>query len=115
MAKHQASIRNSCSSQKQNWLQRQILQMKCQTLLKKLCTLPGTFWACKQSISTLRRGKTYLKSTMGQWRLNVLLLMNVHYAITVDISKILADSFARNHSRRMVLTNILQTCLKFTN
>ena len=52
---------------------------------------------------------------MGQERLKGLLLVNVHYAMTVDISRVDVDSFARKHSHRMVLTNILQTSLKFTN
>ena len=60
-----------------------------ETILKILCT-----------ISTLKQIKTYLRSKMGQEMPKVLLLMNAHYAMTVDISTVV-DSFARKHSHRM--------------
>ena len=76
-------------------------------------TTENIMYHTSHHISTLRQIKTYLRSTMGQERLKVLLLMNVHYAMTVDISTVV-DSFARKHSHRMVLINILQTSLKFS-
>ena len=59
-----------------------------ETLLKILSSAP------------LKQIKTYLKSKMGQEMPKVLLLMNAHYAMTVDISTVV-DSFARKHSHRM--------------
>ena len=79
--------------------------LNVQTLLKSICTIPVTSCACEQSISTLRRVKTYIRSTMGNERLKGLLLMNIYYGINVNLEKV--DTFARKHSRRMKLTNIL--------
>ena len=68
------------------------LNKNIQTLLKILCTLPVTLSA-----------HTEMSKNVSQ----------VHHAMMVDNSRVV-DTFARKNSRRMALTNILQTSLKFT-
>ena len=76
--------------------------------LKILGTIPVTTCECERSISSLRRLKTYLRSTMGEERLNGLAALHVHNNIPVDLEKII-DNFARKHSRRMTMINILDS------
>ena len=78
------------------------------TLLKIISTLPVTSCTCERSISGLKRLKTYLRSTMGQDRLNGLALMHFHRDIDIDYDAII-DMFARKHPRRMKLLNILDS------
>ena len=47
-------------------------------LLQLLATWPVTTCSCERSISTLRRPKTYLRSTMQQERLLSLAILHVH-------------------------------------
>ena len=54
------------------------------TLLRIVCTLPVTSCTCERSISGLKRLKTYLWSTMGQERLNRLVMMHFDYDIDID-------------------------------
>ena len=76
--------------------------------LKILGTIPVTTCECERSISSLRRLKTYLRSTMGEERLNGLAALYVHNNIAVDLEKVI-DNFARKHSRRMTMVNILDS------
>lgn len=78
------------------------------TLLRIICTLPVTSCSCERSISGLRRLKTYLRSTMGQERLNGLALLHCHYSMDVNAEEIL-NMFARKHPRRMILVNVLNS------
>lgn len=78
------------------------------TLLRIICTLPVTSCSCERSISGLKRLKTYLRSTMGQERLNGLAMMHFHYEIDIDHDAVL-DMFARRHPRRMTLLNVLDS------
>ena len=78
------------------------------TVLRILGTLPVTTSSCERSISSLRRLKTYLRSTMSQERLNSLVLLHVHNYLVLDYEKII-DSFARKHPRRVSMTNFLET------
>ena len=59
------------------------------TLLRITCTLPGTTCSCERSISGLRTLKTYLRSTMGQTRLNGLALLQFHYAMEIDYEEVI--------------------------
>ena len=58
------------------------------TALKIFGTIPVTTCSCERSISTLRRLKTFIKSTMGEKRLTTLALLNVHrmdrFALNAD-------------------------------
>ena len=76
--------------------------------LKILGTIPVTTYECERSISSLRRLKTYLRSTMGEERLNGLAALYVHNNIPVDLEKII-DNFARKRSRGMTMINILDS------
>ena len=78
------------------------------TLLRIICTLPVTSCFCERSISGLKRLKTYLRSTMGQERLNGLAMMHFHYDLDIDHDAVL-DMFARKHPRRMALKNVLDS------
>ena len=75
-------------------------------LLTVSCTLPVTSAECEHSVSRLRYLKTYLRSTMGEDRLNGLAMMYIHRDISCD-SKGVVEQFARQHRRRMALVNRL--------
>ena len=53
-------------------------QHKYPKLLRILWTLPVTSAECKRSFSTLKRLKTYLRSTMNTERQSGLAVMNIH-------------------------------------
>lgn len=69
-------------------------------ILKIGATIPVTTATCERSFSTLRRVKTYLRSTSGQDRLNGLALLSIHRDIPLNPEEIL-DKLARNKSRRL--------------
>ena len=75
-------------------------------LLRIICTLPVTSCECERSISVLRRLKSYLRSTMGQERLSGLALLHVNYSMELNLDDIIS-MFARQHPRRMLLTDVL--------
>ena len=54
------------------------------TLIKIGCTLPITSAECERSFSTMRRLRTWLKSTMKSDRLSSLAIMNIHRNKKVD-------------------------------
>ena len=78
------------------------------TALRIFGTIPVTTCTCERSISTLRRLKTFMRSTMGQNRLTSLALMNVHREVKLDVDKII-DRFANKHPRRMLVANVLNS------
>ena len=57
--------------------------------LRILGTLPVTTCTCERSFSSMRRLKTYTRSTMISERLNVVALMHVHQEIVPDIEKVI--------------------------
>jgi hypothetical protein len=71
-------------------------------------TIPVTTCSCERSISTLRRLKTFMRSTMGEKRLRSLALLNVHREIKLDLDKVI-DLFALKHPRRMLLVDLLNS------
>ena len=73
-------------------------------LLTIACTLPITSCEAERAFSTLRKTKTYLRTTMGEERLSGLALMNVHNG--VDISDV-CKRFITKHPRRMFRKNLL--------
>jgi hypothetical protein len=58
-------------------------------LLQIMATLPVTSCSSERSFSTLRRLKTYLRSTMGSDRLNGLALLNIHRDIMVTQEQVI--------------------------
>ncbi|XP_060845256.1 52 kDa repressor of the inhibitor of the protein kinase-like [Rhopalosiphum padi] len=73
-------------------------------LLLILAVLPVTTSTSERSFSTLKRIKSYLRTTMEENRLNGLSLLNIHYQIDIKPEEVI-DLFAKQHSRR------LQFCL----
>ena len=57
------------------------------TLIRMLCTLPITSAECECSFSTLRRLKTYLRSTMSSEQESGLALMNINCHRDVNIKE----------------------------
>ncbi len=78
------------------------------TAMRIFGTIPMTTCSCERSISTLRRLKTYMRSTMGEKRLRMLALLNVHGEIHLDVEKVI-DRFALKHPRRMLLLDLLNS------
>ena len=69
--------------------------------LKIYFTLPVTSSTAERSFSSLRRLKTFIRSTMTQSRLNNLLLLYIHPAETNDLDlNNIAKQFAHVNSRR---------------
>jgi len=63
-------------------------------MLRVMSVLPVTTTTNERSFSTLRRLKTYLRSTMGEDRLNGLASLNIHRDINVDINQALNQFFS---------------------
>lgn len=61
--------------------------------VRLILTIPVTTCTAERSFSSLRRLKTYLRSTMTQIRLNHVALLNCHrdYAAQVDIDKLMNE------------------------
>lgn len=74
-------------------------------LLLVLCTLPVTSCSSERSFSSLKRIKTYLRSSCGNERLTSLALMHIHRDVPVSSMEIV-DKFARLHPRRLQLVNL---------
>ncbi len=64
--------------------------------------MPATNAASERSFSTMKRVKSYLRSTMGQERLNNLMIMNIYKteAEKLDL-KLVADEFVCGSEHRM--------------
>ena len=75
-------------------------------VLSIACIIPVTTATVERSNSALKYVKTALCSTMGQERLNSLLLLFIHKNISLDYEAII-NSFASKHPRRMLLSNPL--------
>ena len=74
-------------------------------VLKIFSTLPVTSCEAERSFSTLKRLKTFLRSTMGEDRLNSLAVLNIHRDICnivmeEDIEK-LVNKFSEGQGRKM--------------
>ena len=69
------------------------------TLLTIACTLPVTTASAERSFSSLRRLKTYLRSTMSAERLSGLSLLYVHPHVTITPDEVI-DDFAKAPRRQ---------------
>ena len=69
-----------------------------------LLTMPVSVASGERSFSTLKRLKTYLRSTMDSERLNGLALMHIHSRIAtdIDVEQVLREFDSSGH-RRIVL------------
>ena len=75
-------------------------------LLRLVCTIPVTSCECERSVSTLRRLKTYMRSTMGEERLSGLALLHINYTMELNLDEII-NIFTQKHPRRMILNDIV--------
>ena len=81
--------------------QRDLLSQVC-IVLKLILIMPATNATSERSFSTLRRLKTYLRNTMGQERLNNLMILHVHKDITDTLNlKSIADEFVGDSEHRI--------------
>ena len=72
-------------------------------IMKLILVMPATNSTSERSFSALHRVKTYLRSTMGQQRLNDLLLLHVHKEITDSLNlKEVVNNFVNNGHRLQV-------------
>ncbi|CAH3178910.1 unnamed protein product [Porites lobata] len=74
-----------------------------------LAVIPATSCSAERSFSGLRRLKTYLRSTMGQSRLNSLAIISIERAygnrVIVDSIDKIIDTFGQRHGRRSYFFN----------
>ena len=66
------------------------------TILTIVATLPVTSCSCERSCSTLRRLKTFNRTTMLEERLNGLAFLYVHRQVPVDLDVAVANSLTQN-------------------
>ena len=70
-------------------------------LWKLLLCIPATNATSERSFSTMRRVKSYLRGSMGQERLNHLMILNVHKHQTDDLNlKAVANDFINSKTQR---------------
>ena len=69
--------------------------------MKLILVMPATNATSERTFSALRRIKSYLRSTMSQVRLNYLMVLHVHKALTdtIKLEKI-ADEFVSSSQQR---------------
>jgi len=74
-------------------------------MLRILATLPVTTATAERSFSTLKRLKTYLRSTMGEQRLSGLALMAVHreQAANINVQHVIDDMATRRRRINLAL------------
>ena len=84
------------------------LYAEISNLIILLLVIPASSATAERSFSALRRLKTYLRSTMGQERLNNMLLLNVHQDETdfIDLKSVAQDFISLNDYRRNVFGHI---------
>ena len=80
-----------------------VQEENCRSAVVPTCLVLKMLWnvTSERSVSTLRRVKTYLRNTMGQERLNNLMILNAHKEITdsLDLDAI-ANEFIVNTEHR---------------
>ena len=80
---------------------RKLLLSKICTLGKLLHVMPATNAVIECSFSTLKRVKTYLRSTTGQAGLNHFMLLHVHKEVADGMDKVeVANLFVGDNHRR---------------
>ena len=80
--------------------QRQLLDQVCRAV-QLILVMPATNATSERSFSALRRVKGYLRSTMGQQRLNNLMVLHVHRDRTDSLNLIdVANDFVKDSDQR---------------
>ena len=99
------------------WAQADVRKMfqQVERLLKLILVNPASSCTAERSFSSLRRLKTWLRSTMKQSRLNHLLLCDVHSEILDKIEpRVIAEKFIDNKPdtrRKSIWMLLLMICL----
>ena len=80
--------------------QKLLLSEVCK-VVKLILIMPASNATSERSFSTLHRVKTYLRSTMGQQRLNNLMVLHVHTDMTdaIDLQKLATDFIGDSEHR----------------
>ena len=70
-------------------------------LVRLLLTSPASSAEAERSFSTLRRLKTWLRSTMTQLRLNSVAVCHVHQEVfdVIDVRALMEEFISRNETR----------------
>ena len=71
-----------------------------------VCTMPGTTCECERTFSSLKRLKTYTRSTITQDRLSGLALMHIHQSKELDLEAMF-NIFSRKYPLCLKLVNVL--------
>ena len=72
------------------------------SVMKLILVMPATNACSERSFSAMRRLKTYLRSTMGQSRLNHLMILHVHKDLTDGLNLIdVANEFVSSNESRL--------------
>ena len=76
-------------------------------LFQLMYVLPATTATAERSFSSLRRLKTYLRTTMSPQRLNHLMVLFVHKELTeeINIKELATEFIARNEIRQKTFGN----------
>ena len=83
---------------------RKLLLSEICTLGKLMLVMPATNAVSERSFSALKRVKTYQSSTMGEGRLNHLMLLHVHKELADGIDMVeVANLFVGDNQRRKQL------------
>ena len=79
-----------------------VLLREVAKLMKLFMVLPSCSCSAERSFSTLRRLKTYLRSTMTAERLNSVTVLHIHKELTVDlnIDDLMTEFVSANDTRR---------------
>ena len=90
--------------------QRSLLHQVC-TVTALILVMPATNAVSERSFSTLRRVKTYLRSTMSQVRLNSIMTLHIHKELTdkLDLLEIGNEFMAASNHRQHTLGKFLPT------
>ena len=87
--------------------QRLLLSEVC-TLASLVIVMPATNAASKRSFSSLRRLKSYLRSTMTQTRLNNLMVLHVHSNLTDKLSLTeVGNEFIQDSTHRETICDLI--------
>ena len=83
--------------------QRSFFKQVC-WLVSLIAVMPATNSSSERSFSTMKRVKTYLRSTMGQSRLNHLMILNTYKELLDNMDLVsVANEFAQANDRRVHL------------
>ena len=80
--------------------------------MRQLAIIAVTAASVERGNSALKYVKTELRNTMGQERLNALMLLYIHKDIYIDYNAVI-DIFATKYPRKMLFVNPLDTAVPY--